>query len=92
MFARLNFINQVTGGAADGRRVARRRATSAPLELGTVAQALDYYLPFVLDDNIPDEARALLLEYAGGADAAISEDDLRDLVYLILASPQFHLA
>jgi uncharacterized protein (DUF1800 family) len=95
MFARLNFINLVTGGAAAPR--GNQRAAPVPQQpaganLGTAAQALDYYLPMVLDGNIPDQARQVLFDYVGGADAQLSPDQLRSLVYLILASPQFHLA
>ncbi len=38
------------------------------------------------------DARQVLLDYAGGADTKLSPDQLRGLVYLILGSPQFHLA
>ncbi|HXH22328.1 MAG TPA: DUF1800 domain-containing protein [Dehalococcoidia bacterium] len=94
MFARLNFINLVTGGAPQpAPRGARQQSQPAPgANLGTAAQALDYYLPLVLDDNVPEEARRVLLDYAGGPDAPLSPEQLRGLVYLILASPQFHLA
>lgn len=90
LFARLNFINQVTGANA-----ADRRAPTAPQpaqELGTVAQAVDYYLPFLLDGNVSTEARAVMAEYAGGADVALTPERLRGLVYLVLGAPQFHLA
>jgi uncharacterized protein (DUF1800 family) len=95
MFARLNFVNMVTGGVATVRGNVRGQPApqpNTPSDLGTAAQALDYYLPAVLDDNIPGEARQVLVDYAGGPDAALSADRLRSLVYLILASPQFHLA
>jgi uncharacterized protein (DUF1800 family) len=93
MFARLNFINQVTGGAPARQRGDRAQApANGAAELGTATQALDYYLPMVLDDNIPDEARQVLVDYAGGPDAVLGPEQLRGLVYLILASPQFHLA
>jgi hypothetical protein len=46
----------------------------------------------VVDDNIPADARQVLLDYSGGPDAVLSAEQLRSLVYLILASPQFHLA
>ena len=93
MFSRLNYINQVTGGAPQPRNARDVRPQPAPgANLGTAAHALDYYLPLVLDDNVPDDARQLLVDYAGGPDAPLSPDQLRSLVYLILASPQFHLA
>ena len=95
MFLRLNFINGVTGGTAATRGNARQ-PQQAPVvtgaTLGTASQALDYFLPMVLDENIPEEARQVLLDFAGGPDATLSADQLRGLVYLILASPQFHLA
>jgi uncharacterized protein (DUF1800 family) len=95
MFARLNFINQATGGvAADDRqeRAQRREQQALAGDLGTVAQALDHYLPIACDDNLPDEARQILVDFGGGADAALTPDKLRGLVYLILGSPQFQLA
>ncbi len=98
MFARLNFFNQLTGGTAAARTArpgagGQQPPQAAPgASLGTPAQALDYYLPMVVDDNIPADARQVLLDYSGGADAAITAEQLRSLVYLILASPQFHLA
>jgi uncharacterized protein (DUF1800 family) len=90
LFARLNLINALTGGG----RARGPRAVPQPslTNLGTAADALAYYLPLALDDNVSDEARQVLLDYAGGADAPLSPEKLRGLVYLILASPQFHLA
>ncbi len=91
MFARLNFINQVTGGAPGGRGAGRNQPPIAS-NLGTARQATDYYLPFVLDDNLPDEARQVLVDYAGSVEAALAPEQLRGLAYLVLASPQFHLS
>jgi uncharacterized protein (DUF1800 family) len=98
MFARLNFMNFATGGAPQpqrGRDARQQPAQTQPpagAALGTAAQALEHYLPMVLDDNVPEEARQVFLDYAGGPDASLSAEQLRGLVYLILASPQFHLA
>jgi hypothetical protein len=94
VLARLNFINQITGGAPLGGVPPGVPTPQPPplADLGSAAQALDYYLPLVLDDNIPDEARQVLAEYAGGPTAQLSPEDLRGLVYLILGSPQFHLS
>jgi uncharacterized protein (DUF1800 family) len=99
MLARLNLINAMTGGNF-GRQPRQRaqpdreQARPAPgPDLGTAAQAFAHYLPLVLDDNLPPDARAALLEYAGGdQEAALSADQLRGLAYLIFASPQFHLS
>jgi uncharacterized protein (DUF1800 family) len=91
MFARLNFINLVTGGSQAGRNL-RSQVVQPDLNAGTASQALDHYLPFVLDDNLPPDARQVLVDYAGGPDAQLDADRLRSLVYLVLASPQFHLA
>jgi hypothetical protein len=94
LLARLNFLNQATGGVpAAGPPGAAPSAS--PLDgagLASAAQVLDRYLPLVLDDNIRPEARRLLLEYAGGGAAALTPESLRDLVYLVLASPEFHLS
>ena len=94
MFARLNFINQITSGAAAARGNTSNPAPAQPVgaNLGTASQALNYYLPIALDSNIPDQARQVLVDFAGGPDAPLSPDQLRSLAYLILASPQFHLA
>lgn len=93
MFARLNALNFLTGGSqpVQGRRTSSQPAANGQ-DLGTASQALSHYLPMLLDDNVPDEARQLMLDYAGGPDARLTPDRLRGLVYLILASPQFHLA
>jgi uncharacterized protein (DUF1800 family) len=94
MFARLNLINDLTGGGHGPQR-RRRDQVQAPAlngELGTATQALAHYLPLVLDDNLPEAARQTLLDFAGGPEAVLSDDQLRGLVYLILASPQFHLS
>ena len=95
VFARLNFINQVTGGLPAPRTGPRQQQPqlSAPgVALGSAGQALAHYLPFILDDNIPEESRQLLAGYAGGPETPLSSEQLRGLVYLILASPQFHLS
>jgi uncharacterized protein (DUF1800 family) len=90
------FAGQQPGVRPNGPRAqqqARTQPSAGPdLELGTAGQALDYFLPLVLDDNLPDDAREVLLDYAGGADANISPAQLRGLVYLVLGAPQFHLA
>ncbi len=88
IFARLNLLNDLTD--ATGRD--RQGQSQAVAGLGTAGQALDHYLPLVLDDNLPPEVRSLFVEFAGGADRPLSPEQLRDLVYLILASPQFHLS
>jgi Protein of unknown function (DUF1800) len=94
MFARLNLVNALTGGQP--LTPGRRQTAPAPLttsgELGTAKQAVDYYLPFLLDDNVPDAARQVLYDYAGGSDTTLAPDKLRGLAYILLASPQFHLA
>jgi hypothetical protein len=95
MFSRLNFINQATGGTQTPRGprgMPQPAPSGGSAQLGTAAQALEHYLPMVLDDNIPAAARQVLIDYAGGPDVTLSADQLRGLVYLILASPQFHLA
>jgi uncharacterized protein (DUF1800 family) len=91
IFARINLINRLTGGLPEGRQN-RLQQQLAGTDLGSAAQAMAYYLPLVLDDNIPDAAREVLLEYAGGAEARLSPEQLRGLVYLILGSPQYHLS
>ncbi len=85
MFARLNFVNQVTN-------LPNARGERQPADLGTPQHAMDYYLPMVLDDNVPDGARQVFAEYAGGPEASLTPEQLRGLVYLFLASPQFHLS
>ncbi len=99
MFGRLNFLNLVTGGGAagllPGPRAANRDLLPDPpafAQLQTAGQALDYFLPLVLDGNVSDDARQVLLDYAGGADAPLDADVMRGLIYLVLGSPQFHLA
>ena len=93
LFARFNFLNAVTGGS--GGRPTDRRAASPPQldlgDLGTAEQALAYFLPPLLDDNMSEEGRDTLLAVAGATDAELSPEQLRDLVYLILAAPEFHL-
>src|SRR5205814_2481712 len=78
MFARLNFINVVTGGAPNQGN--RSVTTATVTDLGTTKQALGYFLPLVLDDNISPEMRQLLVDYAGGADATLTPEKLRGLV------------
>jgi len=90
MFARINFLNTVTGGAPN-RRNPNATPAMGPRGLGTAAQALDHFVPLVLDDNISDEMRQLLVAYAGGADSTLTPEKLRGLIYLVLASPQFHV-
>ena len=94
MFARLNYLNQVTGGAPPVRGGRQQPPATASFSgnLGTTVQALDHYLPFVLDDNVPAAARQVLTEYAGTAESQLAPEQLRGLVYLVLASPQFHLS
>jgi uncharacterized protein (DUF1800 family) len=91
LFSRLNFLNTITAGQGAVQKPRGGQAQPV-LEAGTTAQALANYLPPVLDDNIPDEARQVLTDYAGGADATLTAERLRHLVYLVLGSPQFHLA
>lgn len=99
MFARLNFINVLTGGSA--QNLPRQRPNAAPaasassttgFDTGTASQALAHFLPLALDDNIAPETRQVLLDYAGGPDVQLSAEQLRGLVYLVLGSPQFHLS
>ena len=49
------------------------------------------FLPLLLDDNLSEEARATLQSVAT-TDGELNAEQLRDLVYLILAAPEFHLA
>ncbi|HLF79055.1 MAG TPA: DUF1800 family protein, partial [Dehalococcoidia bacterium] len=93
MFARLNLLNLATSGGL-GRQgpAARTPAPTANLPGGTTAQALDRFLPLLLDDNLSAEARQVLLDYGGGPDANLSPNQLRGLAYLVLGSPQFHLS
>ncbi len=99
MFARLNFVNALTGGSP--QNTPRQRPNAPPaasasattgFDTGTASQALAHFLPLALDDNISPETRQVLLDYAGGPDVQLSADQLRGLVYLVLASPQFHLS
>ncbi|HEY7268202.1 MAG TPA: DUF1800 domain-containing protein [Dehalococcoidia bacterium] len=103
VLARLNYINQLTGGVPlpaqgffggpPGAPTPAPTPTATPLPaLGTAAYAIDYYLPHALDGNISPESRRVLLDYAGGERALLNADSLRGLVYLILAMPQFQLA
>ncbi len=100
IFARLNFINQITGGAPPSSPRDRRSDRQAPVpdspqpdltNLGTAEQALAHFLPMLLDDNVSAKTRDVFLDYAGGSDSELSSDALRSLVYLILGSPEFHL-
>jgi hypothetical protein len=95
LFARLNYIDLLAGGGAGNERSDTPQTDPSGQvagELGTAAQALDYYLPLLLDDNVSDEAREVLLEYVGDRDALLTAEQLRGLVYIILASPQYQLA
>jgi uncharacterized protein (DUF1800 family) len=93
IFGRLNFLNQVTGGGEPQRGDARtRQPQTFNFDLGTASQALAHFLPLSLDDNLPEESRQVLLEYAGDPEATLSPEQLRGLVYLVFGSPQFHLA
>jgi uncharacterized protein (DUF1800 family) len=101
MFARLNFVNGITGGGPQQRPRPNAPANAAPastaaapsgFETGTTAQALAHFLPLVLDDNVSPETRQVLLDYAGGPDVQLTPEQLRGVVYLILGSPQFHLS
>lgn len=103
LYARLNFINTITGGGpperagnADrpnqARRQAQQQQTMVWPGLETAAAVTSRYLPLLLDDNLPDEARALLLDYPGSPDATLTPEVQRGLAYLMLASPQYHLS
>ncbi len=103
IYARLNFINTLTGGTpvdtvanadrlGQARRQAQQQQTMALPGFETAAVVATRYLPLLLDDNLPEEARALLLNYAGPPDAPLTSDVQRCLAYLMLASPQYHLA
>jgi len=99
MFARLNFVNALTGGSPQNQPRQRPNAPPAAaassttgFDTGTVSQALAHFLPVALDDNVTSETRQILLDYAGGPDVQLSAEQLRGLVYLILGSPQFHLS
>lgn len=95
LFARINLVNLLTGPNLPGQARQQQRPAVQPAgqqELGTARQAAGYFLPFLLDDNIPEGARQVLLEYAGGPDEALTPEQLRGLAYLVLASPQFHLS
>jgi uncharacterized protein (DUF1800 family) len=92
LFARLNFINQATGGAPSGPPGQQAALPPVPEDLGTASQALAHYLPFLLDDNLSEAAQKVLLDYAGGPRAKMTPESLRGLVYLVMASPQYQLA
>ncbi len=103
MFARLNLLNGLTGGASLANQTARRQQPAqrqqptptpppATTTVATAEQTLAHYLPFVLDDNVPADTRQVYLDYAGDPAATLSADKLRGLVYLVLGSPQFHLS
>ena len=95
-FARLNFINQLTGDAPLARGDQQQQPPPAHFalaeSLGTTSQALDYYLPLAVDGNLPREGYEVLTKYAGGSRAPLTAESLRGLVYLVLGSPQFHLS
>ena len=89
MFARLNFLNSLGTPAAQPRQA----APAAPMpKFATAGEAFDHYATFLLDANLPDAARQAVLDYAGGPDARLTADTQRDLVYLLLAMPQYHLS
>ena len=101
IFARLNFINQLTGGAPAQLRRDRAPNQRAPVpsisppelpSLGTTDQALSHFLPMLLDDNVSQATRNVFLDYAGASGGELTSDALRGLVYLILGSPEFHLS
>jgi len=41
---------------------------------------------------VPAEARRVYADYAGGLEVQLTTEQLRGLAYLVLGSPQFHLA
>lgn len=84
LLARLNFLNELVAFNAS--------PVEQGMSLGTAEQALAHFLPFLLDDNIPDAARRTLLDFAGGPLAQLEVQSLRGLVYLMLASPQYQLS
>jgi hypothetical protein len=93
IFARLNYIDLLTGGGAAAATDRRRPTVAAPdLPYASPAETLAALLPLALDDSVSEEQREVLLDFAGGPEAALSPDAARKLAYLILGSPQFHLA
>lgn len=98
IFARLNFLNSITSGSNATQRNnagARRQAAAtptAPAGLGTAEDALAHFLPLTVDGVLPDDARQVLIDYAGGEETPLSAEKLRGLVYLVLGTPQFHLS
>jgi len=92
LFARLNLLNSLTAGGTTDRGRRANPAAQPSQETGTANQAMGHYLPLVLDNNLPGEATQVLIDYAGGADVALTAERLRGLVYLILGAPQYHLA
>jgi len=89
MFARLNFLNSL-GTPAGQPRLASPSASTP--KFATAGEAFDYYATFLLDANLPDSARQAVLDYGGGLGAALTAESQRDLVYLLLAMPQYHLS
>jgi hypothetical protein len=52
---------------------ARPNPSPTPLAaLGTASYALSYYLPFVLDDNISDESKQVLLDLPAALAASLT--------------------
>ena len=94
LFARLNFINQATGGggAQQGPPGASTPAPMDPSAFPNAAAVLDHFARIALDDNLRPDARQVILDHAGGAEAALTVESMRDLAYLVLAAPEFHLA
>jgi hypothetical protein len=89
MFARLNFLNSLGAGTGQPRQAAP--VTTIP-KFATAGEAFDHYAEFLLDANLPGASRQAVLDYAGGPDAALTPETQRDLVYLLLAMPQYHLS
>jgi uncharacterized protein (DUF1800 family) len=89
MFARLNFLNALGTGLGQPRQATPM--VSMP-KFAKASEAFDHYASYLLDANLPDAARQAVLDYAGGPDAALTADTQRDLLYLLLAMPQYHLA
>jgi uncharacterized protein (DUF1800 family) len=99
LLARLNFINLATGGQLPPAPGGRPQATPTPApdlaalaSFGTAQQALDHYLPLILDDFLPEPISQVILDFAGGPDTPLTAEQLRAVVYLIFATPHYHLA
>jgi uncharacterized protein (DUF1800 family) len=92
-FARVNLINRFVSQ--------RRGASSISLEglvrsgaLDSSAAFVDYCADLLLDGILPEESRALLvgfLEEGGGVSKHNLEQRGRDIIYLMLASPEYQL-